>query len=314
MKIAAFILLLFIVLFALYYVFQSGALKELKSSFSFRFPTPPPAVPESHGTEGVAATSTLSDILSAIRGTSSLDSYLYSGSATSGEARIYPHEIPKGFTAAELSPHFKKIRIGSVSPGYFGSYGSISLYAYPNAGEKIAVTDWRLQANRGSHFIPQAVEVYDPSGLAAERVIELGSGDVLYVYSTASPIRRNLRINKCMGYLENVHTFEPALYRSCPYVSRSNISHFTGRCQDYILSLGSCKFPDSNPPVPRDDYACREYLNTLNYRGCFDRYRNDQDFILKEVRVWISSWFLDQSHDRVLLFDRQGLLVDEYGY
>ncbi|MEK7195313.1 MAG: hypothetical protein AAB655_01310 [Patescibacteria group bacterium] len=225
--------------------------------------------------------------------------------------KINSYDIPKGFTEADLSPYFKKISIGSLSPGSIYSYGTVSLKTSFSTNEAINVTGWVLRANRGSQIIPRAVDIYDPSGLAPERDIFLRKYDYLYIYSTTSAIGKNLRLNKCVGYLENYNKFTPSLPRSCPYVNRSEISYLSGKCQDYILSLGGCRLPASSPPIPATDYdACRAYLDTINYKGCFDKYRVDADFFSHEYRAWSGSRFLDERHDKVLLLDRDGLLVD----
>ncbi|MBI4087231.1 MAG: hypothetical protein HY434_00150 [Candidatus Liptonbacteria bacterium] len=232
----------------------------------------------------------------------------------SGSGAINPQDIPEGFTASKLSPHFHKIRIGSVSPGSDSYYGQISLSANFGGGDSVNVSGWYFQANKGSQFVPKAVNVYDPSGLTLESDIVLRSGDTLNMYSTQSAIGENLRLNKCIGYLENSNHFMPSLPLSCPSIDRSEISGFSGACQDVILSVGSCKLPPSNPKLPPDDYACRSFLNTINYRGCFEKHRNDPDFLSREWRAWTNSRFLDARHDTILLFDRQGLLVDKYSY
>jgi hypothetical protein len=227
---------------------------------------------------------------------------------------ISPQEIPAGFTLKDLSPYFHKIKFGSVYAGYYGSYGQISLTSYTSESGPIDVTGWFVKANRGSEYVPQAVRVYDPSGLAAESDIYMGNGDILYLYGNASAISRNLRLNKCIGYVENTNHFTPSLPRSCPWIDRSAVSSFTGACQDYALSLGGCALPAANPPVPETDYACRSFLDTINYKGCFDRHRADSDFLSHEWWAWTNSQILDARHDTVLLFDKNGLLVDEYSY
>lgn len=228
---------------------------------------------------------------------------------------INPAEIPAGFTERELSPYFKKVRIGSVSPGSPSYYGQVSLYAnYANATSSINVTGWLLKANKGSQYIPRAVGFYDVLGLAAENYIYLGNSDYLNIYTSASAIGKNLRLNKCIGYLENTNHFTPSLPTSCPSIDRSDVSSFSGACQDYILSLGSCRLPKSNPNLPQTDYACRSFLETINYKGCLDRHSSDADFLSREWRAWSGSTFLDERHDRILLFDGSGLLVDAYNY
>ncbi len=230
-----------------------------------------------------------------------------------------PAVTPGGSTVSQLSPYSGKVRIGSVSASYFGFYsggslGQISLYASLGSNERINVTGWLLKGNRGSQFVPGAVNVYDPSGLAEESDIYLANGEVINMYTSYSPIGRNLRLNKCIGYLQNTMVFNPSLPGGCPSVNRSEILNFTGECQNYILSLGSCALPAPNPPIPQNDYSCQSFLNTLNYRGCFERHRGDQDFLSREWRVWTGSQFMDPQHDRIFLFDKNGLLIDEYIY
>jgi len=227
---------------------------------------------------------------------------------------INPSEIPQGFTEKDLSPWFHKVRIGGVSPGSVFYYGQISLYANLSGSEGVNVTGWLLKSQRGGQFIPRAVNVYDPVGLPVESDIYLRANDTIYIYSSQSAVGLNLRLNKCIGYLENANHFTPPLPLNCPYIDRSEVQSFSGRCQDYILFLGSCRLPDPNPLIPNTDYACRSFLDTINQHGCFEKHRNDTDFLSHEIRVWTGGTFLDPSHDRLLLLDNKGLVVDAYQY
>ncbi|MBM3257310.1 MAG: hypothetical protein FJY98_03190 [Candidatus Liptonbacteria bacterium] len=238
-----------------------------------------------------------------------------SGSNTNGGSEE-PLNLPVGITKAQVSPYYGKVRVSSISPGGFGYAGQASLSANFDGTSAINVSNWRIQGNRGSHYIPKAVRVYEPNGLTPETDIAMRNGDYLYLYSGGtSAIGKNLRLNKCLGYLPNIDEFDPAVPKDCPYVERSEISKFTGQCQEYITTLGACGIPDLNDVrVPQTDYACRSYLENLNYRGCVDRYRGDADFLRNEVRAWIGTNFLDSLHDKVYLYDRQGLFVDYYEY
>lgn len=231
-----------------------------------------------------------------------------------------PPTPPAGFTVNQLSPYYGQVRFGGVSPGcgpYNGCYGQIVLYAYPSPQTStIDVTSWEIKANYGGEYIPQAVEVYDPLGLNPPSDIRLKSGDMLNMYSTSAPT--NLRLNECIGYIPIPQQFNPALPQTCPYEDRSSalVHSFSGACQNYIMSLGSCQLPNLNDPrVPVNDYACRDYLeNHFNYSTCFNAHRSDANFLSNEVRVWMGGSPLDQYHDHVELLDRQGLLVDLYTY
>jgi hypothetical protein len=224
---------------------------------------------------------------------------------------IAPSDVPEGFTVDQLSPHFKKVRFNSISPtSGFNSYSRIAITGQAEGVDKINVTGWLIQANRGSQRVPQAVDVYDPNGLTAMTDIYLGNGDTLYISSAFSAAYKNFRLNKCTGYLENFYHFTPPLPRSCPSLDTAEVRRFSGACQDYVRSLGTCGLPAANPPVPEYDTACRRFIDTINYRGCFDRHRGDADFLSREWWTWTGHRFLDERHDRVLLLDNQGLLVD----
>ncbi len=226
---------------------------------------------------------------------------------------IDPSQIPPGFSANQLSPYFRKVIFASVY-----SPGDITVSSAFDEGPAIDVTGWLIQANRGGQVIPQAVNVYDPSGLAAETDIYLRPSDMLRMFSSVSTIGKNFRLNECIGALENENHFTPSLPGYCPslYKDPSEISSFTGRCQDYISYLNYCSVPDFySTDIPRDDYACQAFLQNVNFKGCFDKYRGDADFLKNEIWVWTGNdRLLDDRHDRVLLLDKAGLLVDIYSY
>lgn len=222
---------------------------------------------------------------------------------------------PEGFTVGQLSPYFHQVRFGGVTAGNVFSYGQISLYAYPaQSVGRINITGWQIKSNRSGEYISQAVNLYDPSGLTPATDILLGNGDFVNLYSTAAPV--NLRLNKCLGYLPNKTQFLPQLPQTCPYVDRSAIAAFSGSCQNYINSIGNCQTPNlSSPYIPQNDYACRDYLqNHFSYYSCFSDHQTDTDFLSHEIRVWTGASPIDPFHDRVLLLDRNGLLVDMYTY
>jgi hypothetical protein len=235
-----------------------------------------------------------------------------SSSGTAATTTINPADIPAGFTASQLSPYFHKIRFGGVSTG---AYGQITLSANLNQGDPgVDVTGWRITANRGGEYVPQAINIYDPSGLTAPSDIILRSGQYVNMYSQSGPF--NLRLNECIGYIGNQNKFNPQLPGYCPTPDRSGISSFTGACQNFIYSIGACQVPNLNSAqIPLDDYACRSYIeNNFSYRTCFNAHVNDAQFLSNEWRAWMGASPLDPYHDNVHLFDRNGLLVDAYSY
>ena len=231
---------------------------------------------------------------------------------------IDPRDVPQGFRVDQISPYWRKVRISSVRSASGDFYGEIRVTSWLQSDETVNVTGWWISSNKkGKSVIPRAVGVYSPYGTSPELDIVLKGVQSVFLYSPPNTVGPDLRLNKCVGYLENALDFTPPLPAQCPHeVSRDKISHLTGACQDYLLSLGVCGEADPNAPGLLNDDACQEYFRDLNYRGCFDNHRFEEDFLGDEWWVWLGVGFpnLDARHDRVFLFDNRGLLVDEYVY
>lgn len=248
-------------------------------------------------------------------------SYVSGESSSSYSSSIPDYQIPGGFTRDQLSPYFNKVRISSAYYSYFaGSPSEIRLYAYLPQGEKVNVSGWRIKSNRRELTIPQAIDVYESAGLSPESDIIISGNASLVIYSNASPLGKNLRLNKCIGYLENVQKLSSIFPSTCPApYSRGELAELSGTCQSYILSLGSCKLPDvsfyNSFPGTDEGNKCRQFLSSVNYQSCYNAHRWDADFLSNEWRIWVNeNILLDQEHDRLRLFDKQGLLVGEYSY
>jgi len=224
---------------------------------------------------------------------------------------------PPGFSLKDLSPYYKKVKIQNLNPGFYTNSGRITLYAN-DLKNPVSITNWQIKANQGHLIIPDGVFDYKPSGLFEQSSnIILENQSSVNIYNGTSPIGKNLKINKCLGFLNNHYKFNPDLPCLSPQLfDRSEISTFSGNCQNYIMSLGSCKMPT---PSELNSFSseplCRMFLDRFSYAGCYAAKRNDQNFFEKEWIVWISGiWPFDQNHDRVLLLDENKLLVDIYTY
>lgn len=224
---------------------------------------------------------------------------------------VDPRNIPEGFTIEQLSPHFKKVRLSSVRGATPRSNSVISLSGsnIPE-GESINITNWRIEGKKSSQFIPKAVNVYEPNGLTPETEIFLKRRHYVYIYSSESPIGKNLRLNKCIGFLENTVDFNPSLPRNCPRPDSNEVANFSDECYRYVRTLSSCELPESNILLPQNDYGCKLFLNNINYKGCFEDYRGEDDFLSREWRIWTGAKFFVSVKDEIKLFDSQGLLVD----
>lgn len=228
---------------------------------------------------------------------------------------------PTGFSLSQLSSYYDKVRLENVTRSYndYASQVQFTVRTDYSLENEVDVTGWKIKGNRGAEvFIPQAIADYGVQGFSQASNILLKKGDYLVVYSGKSANNQNFRLNKCMGYLNNSYTFSPSLPNSCPSIDRNKIVSFSGRCQSFIYSLGTCREPSSNERnqfTSPEDTSCASFLNTLNYGGCYSTYRYQTDFFSNEWRAWVNQQLpFDKEHDRVLLYDRGGLLVDEYTY
>lgn len=236
--------------------------------------------------------------------------------------KIPDYRIPTGFNYDKLSPYFEKVQISSASlySYFYGNYSkTIQLSSYSLKDESINISGWKIKGNRYGFTIPQAINVYNPEGINKEENIILSGSSYLIIYSGKSPINKNLRFNKCAGYLNNFYDFNPDLPNDCPAIERSEYVGLYGQCQSYLMSLGRCAMPDvgfyNSLSGTDEGNACRAFLNTISHAACFRKYRDDGDFLSNQWRIWMNEDFLfDSLHDRLLLFDNKGLLVDEYIY
>lgn len=228
-------------------------------------------------------------------------------------------QIPPAKPIAEVSL-IGKIKFNSAGLyGYPQQYSRISLYSYLNGAETANITGWKIKSNHGEFIISRAVEIYEPYGSAIEKDIILASGHYVEIYSLISPLGKNLRLNKCIGYLEEYHKFQPVyLPKNCPSFSRTEIRNLSGQCQNYIWSLGSCRVPEVSfynlLPGTDEGNACRAFLQNINYGSCFRQHRWDTDFLANTWLVWNNQQILDLQHDYLRLYDKKGNLIDEYSY
>lgn len=226
--------------------------------------------------------------------------------------------LPAGYTQTDLSPYYQKVTISGVRRARSSRTSAeqpswVTLKA--DAGDvPVVVTGWQVKTNRSGFTMPRGVRVYHTTASPLEN-IELRKGEVANIYTSSSPLNANFIVNKCSGYLGKSYPFSPPLPNSCPRPKKGEIETFTGVCQEYILRLRTCDTGNPNDSrVPSNDPSCRSFVSTLNYEGCVQRYQKDLDFFRKEWKVWSGSNFLDPLHDRVLLLDSNGKLVDSYSY
>lgn len=245
-------------------------------------------------------------------------------SGSSGSVSTAPVP-PLAVDSKDLSPYYKKIRIGSVvvpnDYDYQHGGGQLSLYADSSLSEPVDVTGWSVRGNRGNAVsVQKAVADYNPYTYAApqsENVI-LSPGGTVYIYGWKSVLNMNLRPNKCTGYLNQQYAIYPQLPNECPMPDISRITLLTGACQNFVRSMYTCTTPkpdDLNRVSGQVEAECRAIIDKQNIVSCYNEHHNDANFYSKEWRTWVNEAFqFDRSHDRLILRDAKGLVVDDYTY
>ncbi len=231
-------------------------------------------------------------------------------------------EAPLGFTTAQLSPYYQKVRIAGVQPppSFFDDTSQFAIVADGANASAIVVTGWRLRGNSGEVTVPKGLADYTPTGSNVEGNIALEPGSSLDVRSQRkNEFGRNFRLNRCTGFLNNVYVFNPGIPNDCPMLYRSEeIQTLSGKCQSLIYSLGSCEIPTGERWEvygAESDADCHAFVNRFSYGECYRRFRWGPDFFSREWRAWLGARIpFDSQHDRILLLDQRGLLVDSYTY
>ena len=216
-----------------------------------------------------------------------------------------------------VSPYFGKIKITSTTLKTSSRPSLTKLTAYLQKTEKINITNWTIQGNKGTIFIPQGTENYRLFTQSKEDIL-VKYGDKIYLSSDQSPLgsNTNFRPNKCMGYLKNYHYFPISISQNCPKPTEDEISHLAPCCQEFVRSLSRCEAPDysKNLKVLFDE-ECTSYIrDNLNYEACFNGYSSDEDFLENEWHIYIGSDIVSKECDTLYLRDRNNLLVDKYDY
>ncbi len=229
--------------------------------------------------------------------------------------------LPVDFTLGQLASYYGQVELTSFSLGNSTNPSRLTVQSGASMAMPVNIRGWSVKGNRNVRIlIPGAVGDYIPSGLVSEGDLFLNKGETVNFYSNYSPIGVSLKLNECTGYLNNTANFLPELPKNCPAIyDKSEIINFSGTCQNLITSVRSCGVPTSDQinSIPKpDESQCRSILTgRTNYQSCYSRHRYDTNFFAKEWRVWIQSAMdFDSGHDRLLLLDRGGLLVDEYVY
>lgn len=226
-------------------------------------------------------------------------------------------KTPKSYTfELKLSPYFDEVSISGSPRSANIAQEQITLQ---NRGtQSITLAGWTLESKERhtSYALPvDAYEIPDQPYYQYTAPLQLTKKTKIVVYTGASPLGVNFRLNKCIGYLSVYHTFTPPLPTLCPKPTKIEVQNYSAYCQKTVSSLAACKEPNLSDPLL--DQECRDFLKErFGYSKCVERNNTYYDFLMDEVRVYLNRpsdiWI--NGSDTVLLRDNNGLLVAKYKY
>ncbi len=212
----------------------------------------------------------------------------------------------------DVSKQLGKVKINSVFPKTKPQ--KLVLYSYDNS---VNLSNWTIESSFGTTTINEGVKIFRSDSRSLYQNIILNKGDYLYLIGMPSPLSFNFYLNRCFGYLTYAYDFDSLFKKDCPRPSNTEIAYFSDSCRQFINNLKTCQIPSvSEVDQFVNDPACRQFLNDYySYNSCVNRYQSAADFFTHEWFVFNSQdQFINSSHDRIVLRDSDGLLVDAYQY
>lgn len=181
-------------------------------------------------------------------------------------------------------------------------------------------TGWTIGNERNARYtLDQVVEDYSLSNTFSQSLV-VGPGGTVVINVGRSPVGKNFRLNSCIGYLERIAPFTPALNSQCPVPSDSILQSLTRACQSYLSTIPSCALPPEAPMATQNSVGrdCIQFgIDRYNYNRCREDHRFEPEFFQKEWRLFLgltNGQFLDSDHDEIVLRDSSGKIVDRYSY
>jgi hypothetical protein len=180
--------------------------------------------------------------------------------------------------------------------------------------EKINITGIRIETSGNEYFkIPEGYELPGmPYSVKKNIVLAPGGSATIYVGHQENMM--NFQENICTGYFNETYNFGNILSRRCPVIDVSKMLNFSDSCIDALKQINRCEKFDTTTILPAN---CHQFATEhYSYAGCVKDYQKNEDFYLGNWFVWMQRGieFFRNTHDKVILKDTLGKIIDEYEY
>lgn len=229
--------------------------------------------------------------------------------------RSLANKLLGGVPVASVSSLAKdKIKIYNVSgTGEDPMFESITIQ---NISEKenISITGFTISSDKSLFVIPQGHHLLGFSASAEDPILLKPRERAIITVGKQAKLM-DFRENLCTGYYSEFSDYTPSLSSSCPRPDTRGLLQLSDRCINIIERTSACRTADLQDTLIES--ACSEYINqNLNYAGCVRNYQSRSDFFSDRWLIWMqrSNEFFRNTHDKIILKDGQGRVVDEYSY
>lgn len=180
--------------------------------------------------------------------------------------------------------------------------------------ERINITGLRIETSGNEYFkIPDGYELPGMPYSVKKNII-LGPGGSATIYVGHQENMMNFQENICTGYFDETYNFGNILSRRCPRIDVSKMLNFSDSCINELEQIERCKKFDTTRVLPAD---CHQFaIEHYSYAGCVKDYQSSADFYLGNWFIWMQRGieFFRNTHDKIILKDTAGKIIDEYQY
>lgn len=181
----------------------------------------------------------------------------------------------------------------------------------------INISGWTLEGKEKLRLkIPQAAALFKSGQINFKSDVILGSGEKAIVATSRSPVGESFKVNKCSRYLSQAQSFWPSFSQSCPSPKNESWpADISDKCFDYIETLPNCK-TNFTHPISLDNQCIMEINKKINYNGCVEAHKSDEDFYKGEWRVYLGReqelW--KKSYETIVLRNSVGSIITSVSY
>lgn len=187
----------------------------------------------------------------------------------------------------------------------------------------INITNWKIVSSLGNFVIPQGVEFVEPSGNYIKKDIVLNPGEEVKIIASSSPLGFSFKINKCFAYFlkskPSIKKFLDNIPNICDKFSKEELlelrkGKYSLNCILVLEKAGCTGIQEKDYTLIKNDISCLNLINArFNYQSCYEKNKNNIDFIQKNWYIFIpTNFFYYPRYEEIRLLDENGLLVNKY--